>query len=152
MEAFEKLGTIYQSALKEVISTTSSIDLQIKPQESDYGFGEIVGVMYLNGEKSGMLFVSATENDVRILCSHIIGVPISDITSDELDDTMCELVNMTAGSAKLRLSDTEFMFSLSQPFVIKGKDVSIVTKKIAQVVSGTLSNGNISVKIKVMYQ
>jgi len=58
---------------------------------------------------------------------------------------------MTAGSAKLRLSDPDYMFSLLQPFVIRGNDVSIVTKKITRVESGTLTDGKISIRFKVVY-
>ena len=151
MEMLDMLGLIYSGALAEVVSTISGIHLQVETRETEHDFDEVTGVMYLSGKKSGMLFVSANEPDVRVLCSHIIGVPLDEITRDDIYDSMCELVNMTAGSAKLRLSHTDYMFALSQPFVLKGKDVSIVTKSITHVVSGVLSGGGISVKFKAVY-
>ena len=146
-----KLGTIYLNALAEVISTTTGIHLHVKSQENDFSFGDITGVMSLDGQKKGMLFVSAKIADVRVLCSNMIGVPLADVVNDELDDTVCELVNMTAGSAKVRLSDTDYMFSLTQPFVIKGKDMSLVTKASTDITSGTLGNNDITIKLKIVY-
>jgi len=151
MRKLDDLGLVYLEAMKEVISTVTGIHLKIGCRESHNDFDDITGVMYLNGKKSGMLFVTAKENDVREFCSKFIGVPIDDVTLDDLDDTMCEFVNMTAGNAKLRLSETDYMFSLLQPFVIKGKDVSIVTKSITHVESGTLTDGNISISFKAVY-
>jgi len=151
MDILEKLGHIYSSALTEVIATVTGIDLRVVSMESENNLGDIIGVMCLNGTKSGILFVSAKESDVRLICSRFIGVPVEEVTDDDVDDTICELVNMTAGSAKLRLSDTDYMFTLSQPFSVKGKDVSIVTKAITHVVAGTLSNDEISVKFKAVY-
>jgi len=147
----KKLGNIYLSALTEVVSTTTGIHLHVKSQESDSSFGEIIGVMSLDGQKNGMLFVSAKISDVRILCSGMIGVPLAEVSNDDLDDTICELVNMTAGSAKVRLSDTDYMFSLSQPFAIRGRDLSLAAKNQTEVVSGTLGNEEISVKLKALY-
>ena len=151
MDMLEKIGDIYIDALKEVVTTVSGIHLEVDSRNSDNRFDEITGVMYLHGNKNGMLFVTAKEPDVRVICSKMIGVPLADVSKDEIDDTMCELINMTAGNAKLRLSETDYMFSLLQPFVIKGRYVSIVTKSITKVEAGTLTDGKISVGFKLVY-
>ena len=151
MSTLDKLGLVYAEALTEVVATVTGIHLQVSSRETNYGFDDITGVMYLNGKKSGMLFVTANEDDVRVLCSRFTGVPAAEVTTDDMDDTMCEFVNMTAGNAKLRLNDTDYMFSLLQPFVIKGKDVSIVTKSITHIESGTLTDGNVSISFKAIY-
>jgi CheY-specific phosphatase CheX len=129
----------------------TGIHLQAGSRESNKELGDITGVMYLHGKKDGVLFVTANVDDIRILCSSFIGVSPEEVTEDDLDDLMCEVVNMTAGNAKLRFGDTDYMFSLLQPFVIKGKDVSIVTKSITHVEAGTLTDGEISVSYKVIY-
>ena len=151
MGTLAELGLVYLEALKEVISTVTGIHLQVGSRQSNKDFDDITGVMYLNGKKSGMLFVTANKDDVRVLCSHFIGVPLEEVTPDDLEDAMCEFVNMTAGNAKLRLTDTDYMFTLLQPFVITGKDVTIVTKKITQVEAGTLTNGEVSISFKAVY-
>jgi len=151
MSALKKLGDIYIEALTEVVSTTSGILLDVDSRKSNKNFDEVTGVMYLHGQKTGMLFITAKESDIRILCANMIGAKPSEVSKEEIDDTMCELVNMTAGRAKLQLGDTEYMFSLLQPFVIKGKNVSIVTKSIAKIEAGSLTNGNITVRFIVVY-
>jgi len=151
MDMLDKLSLIYSESLTEVIATVTGIRLLTDYIENDNYFEDITGVMILNGKENGILSVSAKTSDVRVLCSEMTGVPVADVTDDDLDDTMCELVNMTAGSAKLRLSGTRYMFTLTQPFVIKGRDMSVVTKNITNVISSTLSNGEISVKIKAIY-
>jgi len=147
----DMLGDVFLDSLKDVIATSTGIHLEKGSGGSDNDFGDITGGMFLNGKKSGMLFVTADENDVRVLCSNLTGTPLDEVTSDDLDDTMCELVNITAGSAKLRLNGSDYMFSLLQPFVIKGKDVSIITKSITKIIAGTLTNGEISVSFRAVY-
>jgi len=151
MEILEKLGHIYSGALTEVIATVTGIHLQVESMDSENELGDIIGAMCLVGKKNGILFVSAKKDDIRILCSRFIGIPVEEVLEKDIDDTICELVNMTAGSAKLRLGDTDYMFSLTQPFSIKGNDISIVTKAITHVIAGTLTDGKISVKFKAVY-
>ena len=151
LNKLDKLGQVYLDALTEVVSTVSGISTEAVNRQSDNNFDDVTGVMYLHGKKSGMLFVTANVDDVRIMCSRFTGVPIEDVTLDDMDDTMCEFVNMTAGNAKLRLNDTDYMFSLLQPFVIKGKDVKIVTKTITHIEAGTVTDGNVSISFKAMY-
>jgi len=151
MDTLENLGLIYTESLSEVISTVTGIHLNDVTRNHDKVFDDITGVMYLHGIKSGMLCVTAKEEDVRIFCSRIVGVSPEEIPPDDLDDTMCELVNMTAGSAKLRISDTNYLFSLLQPFVIKGTLLSLVTKNITQVETGTLTDGEVTISFKVIY-
>jgi len=151
MNALRQLGQVYLEALTEVIATVTGIHLQAGSCESGNSFEDITGIMYLNSKKSGMLIVTANEDDVRVLCSRLTGVPFEEVTEDDLYDTICEIVNMTAGNAKLRINDADYMYSLLQPFVLKGKDVSIITKAITHIEAGTLTDGNISVSFKAVY-
>ena len=150
----DELGSIFTGALTEVILKTTGFlleDLQADRAAEYAEFRDIVGAMSLNSKKSGMLFVSADERCLRVLCSYFIGVPIKDITRDDLLDALCELVNMTAGNAKISLSDPDYMYSLSSPFAISGIGLSIDFKKRTNVISRVLSNGDISVKIAIVY-
>ena len=153
MSAFsqDQLGFIFAGALTEVISTTSGFSLEVSSTEDDAGFDEMIGIMSLNGNNPGMLFISAKESAVRVLCSFITGVSQDEVTKDDIDDALCELVNMTAGNAKLRFNNAEQMFTLSPPFVISGKNMSFITKKKIRVISRVLRNGEISVKLKVVF-
>jgi len=148
MNAIDNLDVIFPDALAEAIATVTGIHLQCSPSEEDTGFEEITGVMSLSSKKGGILFVSAKESDIRVLCSCMIGVPEEEVTIGDIEDALCEFVNMTAGSAKIRLSDPDFVFTLSSPFIIRGKDISIATKSKTRVISRVLENGEISVKLK----
>jgi len=148
VDTIDNLGVIFSETLAEVIATVTSIYLHSVPSEEDAGFEEITGVMSLCSKKSGILFISAKEPDIRVLCSRMIGVPETDVTKEDIEDTLCEFVNMTAGNAKIRLSDPDYMFTLSPPFILEGKDMNIVTKSKTHVISIALGNGEISVKLK----
>ena len=146
-----ELGAIFAETLAAVVRTVSGFSLEVLPEKEDAGFNELVGVMSLTGNKRGMVFISAARGDMRTLCSFITGTPINEVTPEDMEDCLGELVNMTAGSTKLQLNDTDFLLTLSWPFVIKGRDMSISTKNKVRVTSRTLSNGEISMGIKVVY-
>jgi len=148
MDANDNLGLIFTDALAEVIGTVTGVYLHNEPSEADACFDEITGVMRLCGKKGGVLFISANEPDIRVLCSLMTGLQEEEATKSDIEDALCEFVNMTAGSAKLRLSDPDYAFTLSSPFVIRGKDITITTKNKTPVLSGVLGNGEISVKLK----
>ena len=143
-------AVIFTSALTEVISTVSGFSLEVLSQEPDNGFDAITGVMNLHGNLSGILFVSSSEADMRTICASMIGVPLPEIKNEDAEDALCELTNMTAGSAKLRFGYTEDAFSLSPPFIIRGKEMTLATKGKTQVVARTIGNGDITVKLKVV--
>ena len=153
MSAFsaDQLGSIFAGALAEIISTTSGFSLDISSPEDDACFDEMAGVMSLNGKNHGMIFISAGEPAMRVLCSFMTGISKDEVTKDDINDALCELVNMTAGNAKLRFNDADPMFTLSPPFVISGKNMSLITKKRINVISRVLRDGEISLKLKVFF-
>ena len=144
-------GSFFTQALVEVVSKTSGFSLDVLSEERDDSFEEYVAAMSLNSLKGGIIFISVGEAGLRTLCSYIEGTPEENISRADLEDVLCELLNMTAGNAKLYLNDTEFMYSLSTPVVINGENLSISTKKRANVISRTLGNGEIIVRLKVVY-
>ncbi|MCL2440572.1 MAG: chemotaxis protein CheX [Treponema sp.] len=150
MNIDEELGQIFSSVLMEIVSTISGFSLDIIP-DSDESFDEMTGIMSLCDNNSRILFISAKEKDMRQLCSYMIGVPQEEISSDDVDDSLCELVNMAAGSAKLRLSGSDCKFNLSSPFLLKGDNMRISGKKKTRIISKTLGNGDITIKIKIVY-
>jgi len=151
MDIYSQLGLLYTNVLTEIIFTVSGFSFDVLDQEQDTEFEDMVGIMSLNGKKNGMLFLSAKEADIRELCSYMIGVNRSEVTNADIEDALRELVNMVAGSAKLRLSSSDYIFNLSPPFVIKGKNISLATKDRMHIISRVLGNGELSVKLKVIY-
>ena len=144
------IGSIFTQALLEIISKVTGFSLDVISAERDGGFDEFAAFMSLNGLKSGVLFISAGETSLRTLCSYMVGTPEKDITKEDIEDVLCEFVNMTAGNAKLRLDDTEYMYTLSSPHVISGREMSIAAKNRVNIISKTLRSGDVSVKLKVI--
>jgi len=149
-DSADKLGSIFVDALTTVLSTMSGCSFDVLSSEIDSSFYEMVGIMSFNGKRNGMVFISAEETSMRILCSYMAGIPNNEVTKDDMEDALCEFVNMTAGNAKLLTNNTEQMYTLSPPFVINGKNMSIMTKKRVDVISRVLGDSEISVKLKVM--
>ena len=145
------IGAVFTDILLEIISKTSGFSLDIISDDNDPGLYDVIGIMNLNGKKSGTLFVSANEQSARTLCSYMIGIPMEEVTDEDINDTICEIANMLAGNAKLRFCGTDDMFMLSSPFVIKGKDMSILTKQRINVISRVVGNDEITLKFKVVY-
>jgi len=156
MDIGNELGLIFCESLTEIVSTFSGFSLDVLPSEdsadgNDNNLYDITGVMGLNGKKSAVLFLSMNENDIRLLCSYMIGASIDEITKNEIEDALCELVNMTAGSVKLRLSGSEYIFNLSSPFVLRSQNLRIIAKNKTNIISKVIGNGEITIKLRVVY-
>jgi len=147
----DNLSYIFVDALTAVISKMAGLSFDVLSSENDNSFDEITALMSLNGKYHGILFISADEKSMRTICSFMTGVPKDEITRNEIEDTLCELVNMTAGNAKLRTNNTDQIYTLSSPFIINGEKLTINTKKRITVISRILGNNEISVKLKVIF-
>jgi len=144
-------GYAFYDALMHVITTTTGLHLEAAPNECDTCYCDMTGAMALNGKKRGLILLSANKPDLRAICSYMTGTPADNVTDEDIVDTLAELVNMTAGGAKLRLGDTEHAFNLSTPFVVKGDNTELNTKSKGKIVSQILSNGEISLMLTVVY-
>ncbi len=149
--ALDKLGFVFADVTIEIVSTIAGFSLAIASSEQDGGFHEMIGAMQLSGKNSGTLFISASERDLRALCSAMTGAAQGEIETGDMDDALCELVNMVAGNAKLRLGNTAYSFNLTTPFLLKGGDISLTTKRRIPIISSTLSSSELSLKVKVIF-
>jgi len=149
--SFEQIGDIFTEALAEVISTATGFSFDIQPALDQDSFDDIVGIMGLYGESRGMLFISMNEALMRVLCSYMIGVTLENISREDIEDALCELVNMTAGSAKRQLNGEDDAFTLSPPFVMRGQNLSVVHKHRVHVVARRLGNGGKSLMMRVVF-
>ncbi len=149
--ALDKLGFVFADVTAEIVSTIAGLSLAIASSDQDGGFYEMVGAMQLSGKNSGTLFISAREADFRAFCSAMTGVADSEVTKEDMDDALCELVNMVAGNAKLRLGNTAYSFNLTTPFLLKGKSLSLSTKKRIPIIARTLAGAELTLKLKVIF-
>jgi len=149
--SFDELVVVFIDAFTEVISTSTGVKLDVISSSNESSLEDYNGVISLSGSKPGMLFISAGYDDSVILCSKMTGVLKEEITKDDIIDTLCEFANMTAGNTKLRLGNSEYMYTLSSPFFLEGKDISIITKKKVRVVSTVFGNDAVTIKMKLVY-
>ena len=149
--ALDKLAFIFSDVTIEIVSTIAGFSLATASSELDAHFHEMIGCMQLSGKNSGTLFISANEPDVRMLCSGMTGVAANEVEMDDMNDALCELVNMVAGNAKLRLGNTAYSFNLTTPFLLKGSDVSLTTKRRIPIISSILTGEELSLKVKVIF-
>lgn len=147
---FDKLGALLTDSLIEIVSTVAGLPVEVRSTAQDDDFGGIIGMMNLVGRNGGTIFISTSKACVRILCSRMIGVAPEEVSKEDIDDTLCELVNMAAGSLKLRLGDADG-FTLTPPFLIRGEGMSLVTKQGVYNISRLLGNEEISLKLKFIY-
>ncbi|MCL2741128.1 MAG: chemotaxis protein CheX [Oscillospiraceae bacterium] len=141
----------FLGSLAEVVSAATGLTFAAL-EGGVHRVGEgMVGAMGLYGGNRGILLISAEEADLRLLSSRMTGTPPGDVTDADMGDTLCEIVNMTAGGAKLRLSGEEDAFTLSMPFIITGQAMDVSFKGRAGVVAGRLGDGEASLSLRVMF-
>jgi CheY-specific phosphatase CheX len=146
----DELGLVFAEAISDIVLKFSGVSLNAISSEPDESFETITGVMSLAGERGGTLLISASEADMRVFCSRMTAVPIGKVTPEETEDALCELVNMTAGSAQQRLSGMGHAFTLTMPFVLRGENMRMRAKKRVEIVSKFMSDGELSLKLKFM--
>jgi CheY-specific phosphatase CheX len=146
----DELGLVFAEALAEIVLKFSGVSLGAISSEQDDSFDAITGLMSLAGENGGTLMVSASEADMRALCSRMTASPIDEVTQEEAADALCELVNMTAGSAQLRLAGMGHAFTLTMPFALRGDSMRLMVKKRAGVAYKFMSDGELSLRLKFM--
>ena len=147
--SYDLVSKVFSDVLSDVVSKTTGIS--ITTTDEDAGLDELIGLMSLNGYNHGMVIISAGHATVKKLCNSMTGISIDEVTDNDIYDTLCELVNMTAGNAKLRFNSSEDIYSLSPPFIISGEDMSIITKNRVDFITRTLSGDGISLTLRVVF-
>jgi len=144
------VSNAFCDALQQVIKTCTGFELEIDYLDDENKFSEVIGAMSLIGNKNGMLFISGKESDIQILNSYMTGSLNNDVTKEDINDTLCEIVNMTAGSAKLRLGNSEYLFNLTSPYILRGQNIQISTKKRVGIITKVLSGDSISLRMMIV--
>jgi len=148
--SYPDLGVLFSEALIDIISVVAGFEISVLSEKSDTVFFGTTGVVSIFGKSNGAVFISAKEEDLRVLCSSIIGVSKDDVAIEDIEDTLCELMNMTASSARLRIPDSDRAFSFSMPYVMVGERMSIIIKSKTKNITRVLGNGEISLQLKII--
>lgn len=98
--------------------------------KNDFHFpGDVSGVMGIGGGITGSMALTMSEATARHFIGNMLHVDGGDLSREELQDGAGELVNLITGSAKAKVSGTQYAFNISIPSIIWGKNHAIWTRK-----------------------
>lgn len=152
--SLDLLAKNFYNAVRDVIHTMTGFHVDEKeegisdhPEFSD----NISGFMVLNGDKLGIISITVSRNTAAQLLMYMTGIAASELSDEELYDGLAEMANMVAGSAKAQLSDTDYYFEISSPFVVAGKQYTIVHKSKVRRVKRQFSADDMDIFLEVYY-
>ncbi len=126
-----KLINPFIEATMEVFRTASGMEIIRKDlflKKNYRMFGDVSGVMGLNGEASGTVVISMSSKLACDLVGRMLGEEPEPTVSETVRDGVGEVVNMIAGRAKAVLAGSEYHFQISLPAVIAGNGHEIAHK------------------------
>lgn len=148
------LGKCLSNAVENVMSTMAGIAIS----ETGGGTGEMVsqcnqitGIMMLLGENNSMITISVDRQTALTIVSYMTGVEVSDLQDNELCDGVAEIVNMISGSAKAMLSESEYYFQITPPFVVVGGEHDIVHKSNVTRLFKRFSTGDGDIRLSLYF-
>jgi chemotaxis protein CheX len=118
-------------AATEVFRTASGMEIVRKDlflKKNYRMFGDVSGVMGLNGEASGTVVISMSAQLACKLVGRMLGEEPESTVSATVRDGVGEVINMIAGRAKAVLAGSQYHFHISLPAVIAGTGHEIAHK------------------------
>lgn len=94
----------------------------------------VTGLVQITGEWEGAVSVQASERFANRAASLMFGMEQDEVGTEEVNDTVGELANMTGGNVKSMLPGTQ---QLSLPSVTSGRDYAVS-------LPGTVTTGRLS--------
>jgi len=111
------------SGTQQVFETMSGITVKRRSLflKNDYKiFGEVAGIMELNGDASGSVAINFSHDLAKKIISIVLDIDIEELEDEDVEDGIGEILNMIAGQAKALLAGTKYHFTLSIPVVVIG--------------------------------
>jgi chemotaxis protein CheX len=119
-----------KSSTKEVFSTMLMLDVNVDEsfiKDENKVSTDLISSLHFFGEKyMGKIAVFVYGATACHLAGAMLGIEATDVDED-VKDGMGEIVNMIAGSAKVKLESTMGDFHLLTPWVIAGKSLTIAS-------------------------
>jgi CheY-specific phosphatase CheX len=85
----------------------------------------ISGTIWLTGSAQGQVAMAFSKKTATKLVARMLNMLEREVDDQILQDGVGEMVNIVAGSAMTKLSDTEYQFNLTVPLTMVGKDHSL---------------------------
>jgi len=109
---------------KETFSTMLATEIRRKAVSIKQGFdmfGDVSAVIGLSGPTAGTCAISMPQDFAERLMRQMLMVPEGEeIAESDIHDGVGELINMIAGGAKTKLSQTQHKFNITLPTIISG--------------------------------
>lgn len=111
-------------ATKEAFATMLSMQIRRKEVFIKQGYemyGDVSGVMGLSGTTTGTCALSMPADLAEKAIRSMLMTPEDEVLAEsEIRDGVGELINMIAGGAKTKLSNTMYKFNMTLPTIISG--------------------------------
>lgn len=125
------LSRQYAQSVAEVVETTADISLALQDGASPCEDAAYVAIACLQGEESGILALRSNADTLRILTAYMTGLSEDEVTEDDLQDCLHEIINMTIGIVKTKSSAQDAKHQIAAPFVLTGEGVRFLYKRHA---------------------
>ncbi len=126
------ITTALNEATNEVFSTMLMIDVNTQESfvrdEKNVSTDLISSLHFFGDQYMGKIAVFSSAAVACNIANSMLGTDTTEV-NDEVKDGMGELVNMIAGVAKVKLTDTLGEMHLLTPWVIAGRHLSIATSE-----------------------
>lgn len=111
-------------ATKETLATMVSMQVRRKEVFIKQGYemyGDVSGVIGLSGATTGTCALSMPASMAERAIRSMLMTPDNEVLAEsEIRDGVGELINMIAGGAKTKLSNTMYKFNMTLPTIISG--------------------------------
>lgn len=98
--------------------------------KNDFHFpGDVSALMGIGGGITGSMALTMSEATARHFMGNMLGMNGADLSREELQDGVGEMVNLITGSAKSVVTGTKYAFNISLPSIIWGANHTIWTRK-----------------------
>lgn len=104
------------------------------PKQDNVSLGEVSGIMLMEAEKAkGSMAISFSQGAIARVANKMLGDKLQNI-DDTARDLTGEMTNMLVGGAKSILAERGYVFDMSIPDVVAGKNHTIEHKYHGQTV------------------
>ena len=126
----------FVNSVKQVLNITAGEDIekhQLFLEQSADIPGEISALINIDGDLRGKIAVSFEREYARTITSKIIGCEESELSDEDVQEGMGEIVNQVTGKVRTDLWNFGYRFQISIPEIINGPISQIQTKEITPV-------------------
>jgi CheY-specific phosphatase CheX len=110
---------------------------------------EVCGIMFMKGFENALFLISTQREAAKVYISYMTGIEPENLSEDEINDGILEILNMSAGIAKSAVENCEYV--LTSPVSISGDSINFKTKKFVEKYEYKLCAENMDVKIGIFY-